>query len=304
MKRFIKEPFVHFLALGALLFTGYAWLNRGDHDSRPTQQVCVRESDVDWLAEAWSRQWRCLPTQDELRGLVTAFLKEELLVREAREMKLDENDTVIRRRLAQKVEFLVQDTWSPAEPTEDDLRQFFVNNPERFQPDARTSFTQVFFSREKRKDAAADARAALAKLAYGIGPETMGDDFLDAAEFQDADPQTVATQFGLAFAHCVFALPPGEWSGPIESGFGVHLVRVSESKPGRQREFSAIRAQVLERWREQRQGETNEKYFASLLKKYDVVMDEKVKLLVGQLGMNTATTQREMATRREAEARQ
>jgi hypothetical protein len=297
MKRFIKEPLVHFLVLGALLFAVYGWLDRDDRAPQTTRQVCVRESDVAWLSDAWSRQWRCLPTQEELRGLVTAYLKEELLVREAREMKLDENDTVIRRRLAQKVEFLVQDTWSPAEPTEDDLRQFFVDNPERFQSDARTSFSQVFFSREKRKNAAADAKAALAKLAYGARAETMGDDFLDTAEFRDADPQTVASQFGLAFAHCVFSLAPGEWSGPIESGFGVHLVRVSESKPGRQREFTAIKAQVLERWREQRQGETNEKYFASLLKKYDVVLDEKVRLLVGQLGLDTGAAQREGDTR-------
>ena len=285
MKRLLKEPLLHFLLLGALLFGAYAWLNRGAGDSRTGRQVRVSEGDVRWLVETWTRQWQRPPTRDELRGLVTDFLKEELLAREARAMGLDENDTVVRRRLAQKVEFLVQDTSRLAEPTDDDLRKCYAAHQERFQTDARISFTHVFFSREKRKDAAADAKAALTELGRnGANAAELGDALLMDAELHDADPLAVTGQFGREFADSVFALKPGAWSGPIVSGYGLHLVRVSELKPGRQREFAEVKSQVLERWREQRQREDNEKYFAGLLKKYDVVLDESVKPLVGQLG--------------------
>ena len=104
------------------------------------------------------------------------------------------------------------------------------------------------------------------------------------SELHDADQQAVAAQFGVEFARAVFALPSGAWRGPVESGFGLHLVRVSAQTPARQGDFAAVRAQVLDRWRDQRLREDNEKYFAGLLKKYDVVVDESVKPLVGILG--------------------
>ena len=176
MKRLLKEPLLHFVVLGTLLFGAYEWMNRGARNEGPAKQVRVSEGDVRWLVQTWSRQWQRQPTREELRGLVTNFLKEELLAREARAMGLDENDTIVRRRLAQKVEFLMQDTSRLAEPTDDDLRKFYAAHPERFQTDARISFTHVFFSREKHKDAAADAKTALAKLNDGTAKaEELGD---------------------------------------------------------------------------------------------------------------------------------
>jgi hypothetical protein len=161
MKRLTKEPLFHFLLIGAVLFGAYAWRNRGTPGENQARQVRISEADVKWLKETWARQWQREPTLDELGGLVTEFLKEELLAREAREMGLDQNDTVVRRRLAQKVEFLVQDTSQWVEPTEDDLRKFHAAHPERFSEPARVSFTHIYFSREKRTDAAADAKGAL-----------------------------------------------------------------------------------------------------------------------------------------------
>jgi hypothetical protein len=282
MKRFLNEPLLHFLVLGALIFAAYSWLNHSlPGNTRAAGTVRITSNEIAWLKETWSRQWQREPTRDELRGLVTDFLKEELLAREARSLGLDQDDTIVRRRLAQKLEFLVQDTSRLAEPTEKDLRRFYEANSERFQTDARISFTQVFFSREKRVAAATEARAALSDLSRGANAADFGDRLLVDSEIIDADMQSVAGQFGRDFANAVFALKPGSWSGPIESGYGLHLVRVSEVKPGKQRAFSEVRIQVLEYWREQRQRSDNEKYFASLLKKYDVVVDDSVKPLIG-----------------------
>ena len=200
-------------------------------------------------------------------------------------MRLDENDTIVRRRLAQKLEFLVQDTSRLAEPTEDDLRRYYATHAEQFRTDPRVSFRHVFFSRERRKDATGDATAALAELSgHEADAPKSGDRLMLNSELHDLDAQAVASLFGPGFAQAVFALRPAAWHGPIKSGYGIHLVRVSELKPAQQREFADVRTQVVERWREQHRRETDERYFAALLKKYDVVVDEAVKPLLALLG--------------------
>jgi len=290
MKQLSKEPLLHFLVIGAVLFGAYSWRNRASPGESKTRQVRVSEDDVLWLKETWAKQWQRQPTRDELHALVTEFLKEELLAREAREMGLDQNDPVVRRRLAQKVEFLVQDTSRLIEPTEDDLQKFYFAHPERFSEPARVSFTHAYFSREKRKDAAADAKTALTELS-AAGEQNrvaatleIGDPLLLDSDFRDVDRQTVAGQFGEKFATALFALNKGSWRGPLESGYGLHLVKVLSQTPARQREFADVRPQVLDRWREQRRQESNQGYFAGLLKKYDVVVDESVKPFVGLFG--------------------
>ena len=288
MKRILKEPLVHFLVLGALLFGAYAWLNRGAsaRQGNVAGTVRITTNEVAWLSETWARQRQRPPTRDELRGLLTEYLKEELLAREARAMGLDQDDLVVRRRLAQKLEFLVQDTSPLAEPTDEDLRRIYEAHLDQFQTRAHISFTHVFFNRDTRSDAAADAKAALAELSHlppGARPTGLGDRLPLEAEVVSEDEQSVSGQFGKPFARAVFALPPGAWQGPIESAYGWHLVRVSASEPAKRREFAEVKTQVLRDWRDQRQREDSEKYYAALLKKYDVVVDESVKSLVGPL---------------------
>ncbi len=294
MKSWFKEPLLHFLVAGGLLFGAYAWLNPpalvGDSGSR---EVRIGAGEVRWLTETWVRQWRREPTPEELRALVTDLLKEELLAREARELRLDENDTIVRRRLAQKLEFLVRDTAGLAEPTEEDLRRFYADHADDFRSAARVSFAQVHFSRERRKDAARDAALALARLTRATPPATpdVGDSMLLPPELRDADEHAVAAAFGPDFARAVFALQPGGWHGPIESGYGLHLVRVASVEPTRRREFAEVRAQLLERWREQRSREREAQYLARLMEKYSVVIDESVKPLVGSPSLARSGTE-------------
>ena len=119
MKRWLQEPLLHFLVGGAILFGIHAWVNPGSADSdTASRQIRIGAGEVRWLAETWERQWRRPPTQEELNGLVSNLLREELLAHEAKELRLDENDTIVRRRLAQKLEFMIQDTARLAEPTE------------------------------------------------------------------------------------------------------------------------------------------------------------------------------------------
>src|SRR5687768_7934451 len=104
--RLLKEPLLHFAVIGGLLFAAYGWLNSGLGGSG-AQQVIIDEGEANWLKHMWVRQWQREPTPQEMRGLLTDFLREELLYREARAMGLDENDIIVRRRLAQKMAFLI-----------------------------------------------------------------------------------------------------------------------------------------------------------------------------------------------------
>jgi hypothetical protein len=201
-------------------------------------------------------------------------------------MKLDENDTVVRRRLAQKLTFLIEDTLRRAKPNEDDLRRFYEARRERFRSDARVSFTHVYFNPARRQDAVADAMNALTELIEAGGTDrarSMGDRLLLEPVFHGETEQTLSSVLGRDFAAAVFRLEPGAWSGPIRSGYGLHLVRVSARKESVVRPFAEVRAQVLEEWRREQERAANAQYLAQLRRKYDVVIEESVKPLLGPL---------------------
>jgi parvulin-like peptidyl-prolyl isomerase len=269
MRTILKEPLLHFVVIGALLFAAYSWRQRGTaaDAANSSRVVRITANEVEWLQQTWARQWQRPPTDEEIKGLVADYLKEELLSREARELQLDAGDTVVRRRLAQKMSFLVEDTARATEPSEDELQRLFEASRGRFQLPARVSFTHVFFSREGRNGKAADAaKQALARLS---GPDARvdaaesGDRFLLGHDFILEDEQSVASQFGADFARAVFAVQPGRWHGPIESGYGLHLVRVSAKQPAQLRAFADVREQVLEEWRREQQKTAEEQYMAA-----------------------------------------
>lgn len=276
MKRLFREPLLHFALIGALFFCVYAWLNQTGPGGAGERQVRIAESDVKWLKETWARQWQRPPDERELQGLVTDYLREALLAREASAMGLEENDTIIRRRLAQKLEFLVQDTAQLGEPDEAQLRAHFERHRTQYLSAARASFAQLYF---KTGDG---ARAALAQIAAG-GAEGLGERSLLQPEVSDAEEGAVAKEFGPGFAAAVFKLEPGLWQGPVESSFGFHLVRVSGRETARPLSFEEARKQVVEAWRHARQLEAKEEFFAALLKKYDVVVDEAARPFIKPL---------------------
>lgn len=164
---FLKEPLLHFAVAGAVLFGAYAWLDAEQMADGTAIPVRITKGDVDWLRQTWSRQWLREPSADEMRGLVNELVNEQLLAREAQEMGLAEGDTIIRRRLAQKLKFLVDDTAQFAEPTEQELRAFHAADAARFATAPKLSFEQRYFNPEGREDAEADAARALAELSAG-----------------------------------------------------------------------------------------------------------------------------------------
>jgi parvulin-like peptidyl-prolyl isomerase len=299
--RFLQEPLLHFLVIGAVLFGAYAWLNRnGDNAGAPSLRLA--ESDVAWLKETFALERQREPDEAELRALVRGFLKEELLARQAQELGLDRDDIVVRRRLAQKMTFLLQDNSRRAAPSDDDLHRLYEaqrdlirsNQAQNNQASApgtmftrpRISFTHIFFSRDQRADAAADAAQALVELSQPDGSAhaaELGDRVSIKSEFRNADERAVANQFGTKFAAGIFELAPGPWQGPIESSQGVHLIRITQLVPAQLRPLDEIRGELVELWNEQNRRASEESYFVEQLKRYRLVPDESVKALVGPL---------------------
>ena len=277
--KLLREPLLHFLLAGAILFGGYSWLNQGTPTSQEQDPVRIGEGEVRWVRETFAGQWRRDPTPDELKDLLATLVNEELLAREARALGLDQQDTVVRQRLAQKLSFLVEDTTRIANPDEDQLRAFHRDHADRYGTAPRLSFRHVFFSPERRPHAAADASAALTLLASASGNERLpeGDPLPLEGAFTSIDLQALSSLFGPDFARSVFALPVGSWSGPVWSAYGPHLVLVSDRAQGEPRRYEDMRNAVLEDWRKAKERETKDAYLDKLRDKYGVVVEDSAR---------------------------
>jgi hypothetical protein len=270
--RFLREPLLHFLLIGTALFMLYGALNRGRSDA--PRDIVVSEARVEALAESFATVWMRPPTPEEIKGLVDDHIAEEIYYREAIAMGLDQDDTVIRRRLRQKMEFISEDAAAAAEPTDADLQAYLVAHPEKFLEPAELTFVQVYFSTEKRGDAARpSAEQLLAELQAGRGPAILaeaGDPTLLPGDMQSASPQVIANTFGSDFAAQILEAPVGQWTGPLQSGFGLHLVRVDDRKADAMPAFEQIRPLVLRGWQSEQRTQSNKAFLDSLRAKYDI----------------------------------
>lgn len=270
--RALREPLLHFLLIGAALFLLYGALNRGG--SEAPREIVISEARIEALAENFATVWMRPPTAVELKGLIDDYVAEEVYYREAVAMGLDQDDTVIRRRLRQKMEFISENIANSVEPTDAQLQEFLAQNAGKFARPAELSFRQVYLSAERRGDTARDdAEKLLAELQAGRGPADpaeAGDATLLLAAMEAASPQAIANAFGEEFARQVDEAPVGQWSGPIESAFGVHLVRVDERVITGAPTLGEIRPIVLREWQAEHRGRQNESFLAALREKYEV----------------------------------
>ncbi|MFH0342318.1 MAG: peptidyl-prolyl cis-trans isomerase [Chromatiales bacterium] len=274
MKRLLHEPLLHFLVLGAALFGVYAALNKNQAPSQ--EDIVVTSGQIKNLAATFAKVWQRPPTAIELKGQIDQYVKEEVLSREAVKLGLDQNDTVIRRRLQQKMEFIAEDFAAVREPTEAELADYLAKRPDQFAQDQRFTFRQVFLDPEKRGDQLKTDTATLLTELKQIGADadvsTLGDSFLLPREFADESRRGIASQFGKEFAIELAKLNPGEWSGPIQSGYGAHLVFVTRRTEGRLPALDEIREQVKRELLNARRLEANQKFLDNLLAKYRVTI--------------------------------
>ncbi len=291
MKRLFREPLFHFLLLGTLIFAGNAWRDRQHPVGDDTPRIEVTAGTIAWLREGFAMQWHRLPEVGELRGLVNDHLREEVLYREALAIGLDRNDTIVRRRMAQKMEFLTQDIAGAVELDDAALGKFYAANPSRYAKVARVSFQQVYFSKERRgKQLETDALTALAALAKGADEETIGDPFLGELDFSNADADDLTAALGSEFAERVLTLPTGEWRGPVVSSYGMHLVRVRERTEPQPAAFESVREEVKRDLQEERRLAAEYDFLTGLKQRYRITVDEAA--LTGAAAPPTKTAER------------
>jgi peptidyl-prolyl cis-trans isomerase C len=278
-KQWLREPLLHFLLLGLALFAGYRVLHPGPDATPPSTRIELTQDDLLQMSVAWLAQGRPAPTAEQMRNLVEHGVREEILSREAVALGLDKGDTIVRRRLAQKMEFLAEDVSAIEEPSSEQLRVWYTENSERFVLAPRVSFRHLYFSFDRRGERAGEAAArALAALAGRPSdwPDAgaLADPFMFQDYYGDRSFDDLAKVFGPGFARALTQLERGAWQGPIESGYGWHLVFVDAIAQQRVPALEEIESEVKSEWVAARRAEAKRKAYEAMRARYQVVLPE------------------------------
>jgi peptidyl-prolyl cis-trans isomerase C len=278
MKKLFKEPLLHFLLIGAALFGLQALLQPRQPEAPAARRIVISQGELERLRLAWQMQWQRPPTVEEWQGLLEAHIREEVLYREALALGLDRDDTIVRRRLAQKFEFLTQDLAASRPPTDAELASFFEQHRERYRVATRLSFSHVYFNPDRRGPAIErDAQGALTRLLAEPAHEAaaeLGDPFLLDHELRQKTTDEVERMFGRAFAEAVVNAAPGIWQGPITSGYGWHLVKVDERTAARLPDLVEVQNQVQRDWADAQRRTANEEVISRIRARYEVVIQQ------------------------------
>jgi hypothetical protein len=273
--RVFREPLVHFLALAAAIFAAYHLLTPSKGEGR-TDQIVVTAARVQQLRAIFAKTSQRPPTAQELKGLIDDYVKEEIYVREALALGLDKDDTVIRRRLRQKMEFLNDVDADALTPSDDDLQAHLKAHADKFERDPAMAFQQVLLKPDLHRDTIArDAEAILLKLRAdpSLDPSALGDVSLLPDAMPLTDKAMIANTFGPEFADAVSKAETGRWIGPIASSFGLHVLRVTQSRAGELPALSEIRDAVAREWQNEKRKQFEEARLNSLLKSYRVTIE-------------------------------
>jgi hypothetical protein len=276
-RRALREPLVHFVLLGAALFAVWGLVERGGRGPAPAAQIALTLDDLRQLQIVFAAQWKRAPTEPEMVALIENRLREEVLYREALALGLDKDDTIVRRRMAQKMQFLAEDVAAENEPTTDELRAWFAKNASTFEEPPRVTFRTLYFSPDRRgARAREDAERALGKLAgrpgNWPGAAALADPFMFQDFMADRTPSEIARDFGPAFAKALFQQEPGAWRGPIESGYGWHLVYIESASAGRIPAFEEVEPEVKTAWLAERKASAWEEAYRKMRDRYTLVL--------------------------------
>jgi len=269
MKRLIREPLLHFFVLGALLFGPYGWLNREGFNA--PNEIVVSRGQVLNLTAQFERVWERAPTQQELQGLVDNWVREEVFYREGLAMRLDRDDPVVRRRIQQKVEFIV-DSATPAAPTTEELQRWLDGHADAYRIEPTYSLRQMYFD-PARHGERLGADIAAARRALDSGKPAEGDATMLPGALIAGATEVVRT-FGSEFEDALRTLPIGGWHGPVRSGFGLHLVELAEREEGRQAPLADVRAAVERDLIHARTQEANAAFYDRLRANYTVRIED------------------------------
>ncbi len=278
LTRLFTEPLVQFLIIGACIYGAYALFGTPEEDFRDTT-IIVDANRIDAFIGQWESRWNRPPTRQEIDGIIQQYVREDILYRQAVAMGLNKDDPITRRRMAQKLEFLTSDLAMMKLPAEGELEQYFQDNQAEYRAPDQISFSQVFFDPDAREEATLDdAAEVLVQLRSAGEPDTQtleaGDQFMLQGYFPSVTEAEIARTMGSGFAQAVMQLEPGQWHGPVLSGYGVHLVYVYDFQAAPPPVFEDVQATVLEDWHAVQTEEFNAAFFEALKENYDIIIGE------------------------------
>jgi len=273
MSKWLKEPLLHFILLGALIFVVYDI----GLDQRRADEIFISVGQQDNLVNTFSRTWQRPPTPEEFKGLLDDFVREEIAYREGASLGLDDNDIIIRRRMRQKLELLAEDVASLNKPSDEELQAFLDEYVEDYLIESRLGLRQIYFSPDRREDPLGDAASLLAELQTGMVDlpfNEMGDPLAIPAEIEGLRLSEIGRLFGTVFSEQLEALATGEWLGPVESGFGYHLVYITERVQGSKPDLEQVRDAVQRDWFSLKRREAVDGMYQRLAENYQVEIEE------------------------------
>ena len=268
--KLLREPLLHFLLLGIGLFVLFGFVDRGSE--QVLHEIVISAGTIEHLKATFSRTWQRPPTQEELDGLIADRIREEVYYREATALGLDRDDTIVRRRMRQKMEFLADNVAEQLEPTDDVLRAFVEQSPASYRTPDRFTFRHVYLDPQRHGDRVEEeAEQLLMLLKDGeVDATTLGDSLMLPRELNRVSTHEVAAILGNQFAEQLGKLKVGRWQGPVASGYGVHLVLLENREEGQMPSFEQVRDQVERDWRHERRKSAKEELFRDLSSRYEV----------------------------------
>ncbi|MBO6508878.1 MAG: peptidyl-prolyl cis-trans isomerase [Roseibium sp.] len=272
LSRFLRQPLLHFLVLGALIFVYYGAVAPSDPEpgGDPSSEIAVTSLQLDRLNTEFEAIWQRAPTTDEQQKLIDNFIREEVLVREALRLGLDRDDTVLRRRLVQKMDYLAASSARAQKPSEDDLTAHFEANRESYLRPGRVAFEQVFLGESPDETLTTEI---LTKLEAGVPFSELGKRTLLPSELGMSARAKVDGLFGDGLFETLQSLEAGNWQGPVKSGYGFHLVRITENQLPEQLTFEEARKFVTEDWSLQRYEQAKVDQQEALKSQYRIIVE-------------------------------
>ena len=274
LKRLLQEPLIHFMAFALVIFGVYALISP-QRENAPGQ-ILITSGKIDQIASLFAKTWQRQPTVIELKGLIDDYVKEEIYYREAKELGLDTDDTVIRRRLRSKMEFLNDSEVDSLSPSDSELEKYLKAHASKFEIDATMAFQQIFLNPDRHGDKIGQDAAAILQVLQtnpATDPATLGDPSLLPPELPLTSKTSIGQTFGAEFADALDMVKPGQWTGPLKSGLGLHIVRVAERKAGRIPDLREVRDDVVREWSHDKRKELEDSRLQELLKRYDVTIE-------------------------------
>lgn len=273
MRKWLREPLLHFLLLGAVLFVLFGWVEgpaQGD-----AARIDITQGRIEQMTVTFQRTHQRLPNPGELDELIEDAIREEVYYREALALGLDRDDTIVRRRLKQKLEFVTEEV--APEPSAAELEAFLQKHPELFRTEQTYSLSQLYLDPQRQGEGAPEiAQRWLDELRRRGGPAAdtsgLGDPSLLPARADKVGAGELSRLFGVAFERALQTLPVGQWTGPVSSGVGQHLVLLRQRQAARTPPLSEVRDQVHQQWAVTWRTEANARYYAELRQRYDVTV--------------------------------